>query len=163
MNAPNILILICDQLNASVLGCYGGPVPTPNIDRLAEAGARFTDAVCPTPFCSPSRASMILGLYPHTHGVTDEFLALNEEVPTLSVMLKRQGYWNAAFATMPHLSPRHGFGRGFDAYICKEVSAPVACEQTLKWLSQVGSRLSSREAMATIMSNWKWELWGMSS
>lgn len=69
MNRPNILILMCDQLNASVLGCYGGPVPIPNIDRLADGGVCFTDAVCPTPFCSPSRASMILGLYPHTHGI----------------------------------------------------------------------------------------------
>jgi arylsulfatase A-like enzyme len=60
---------MCDQLNANVLGCYGGPVPTPNIDRLAREGVCFTDAVCPTPFCSPSRASMILGLYPHTHGI----------------------------------------------------------------------------------------------
>jgi arylsulfatase A-like enzyme len=70
MKAPNILILICDQLNASVLGCSGGPVSTPNLDRLADAGVRFTNAVCPTPFCSPSRASMSLGLYPHTHGIT---------------------------------------------------------------------------------------------
>ena len=66
---PNILIVMCDQLNAGVLGCYGGPVPTPNIDRLAGEGVLFTDATCPTPFCSPSRASLITGLYPHAHGI----------------------------------------------------------------------------------------------
>lgn len=66
---PNVLILMCDQLNAAVLGCYGGPVPTPNIDRLAREGVRFDNAVCPTPFCSPSRASLITGLYPHKHGI----------------------------------------------------------------------------------------------
>lgn len=70
MPRPNILIIMCDQLNASVLSCYGGPVLTPNIDGLAESGARFTAAYCPTPFCSPSRASMITGLYPHAHGIT---------------------------------------------------------------------------------------------
>jgi len=66
---PNVLILMCDQLNAGVLGCYGGPVRTPHIDRLAREGVRFDNAVCPTPFCSPSRASLITGLYPHTHGI----------------------------------------------------------------------------------------------
>ena len=66
---PNILLIMCDQLNASVLGCYGGPVPTPNLDRLASEGVLFHDAVCPTPFCSPSRASLITGVYPHSHGI----------------------------------------------------------------------------------------------
>jgi len=66
---PNILLMMCDQLCARVLGCYGGPVPTPNIDRLASEGVLFTDATCPTPFCSPTRASIITGQYPHTHGI----------------------------------------------------------------------------------------------
>lgn len=68
-NHPNVLLIMCDQLNASVLGCYGGPVPTPHIDQLAKEGALFTQATCPFPVCSPSRASMITGLYPHTHGI----------------------------------------------------------------------------------------------
>lgn len=66
---PNVLVIVCDQLNASVLGCYGGPVPTPNIDRLVESGTLFTDAVCPFPVCSPSRASLATGRYPHAHGI----------------------------------------------------------------------------------------------
>ena len=70
MPRPNILFLWCDQLNASVLGAYGGPVPTPNLDRLANAGVVFDNATCPTPFCSPSRASLETGRYPHSHGIT---------------------------------------------------------------------------------------------
>ncbi len=66
---PSILLLMGDQLNAGVLGCYGGPVPTPNIDRIAAQGVVFSEASCPTPFCSPSRASLITGLYPHAHGI----------------------------------------------------------------------------------------------
>ena len=58
-----------DQLTARVLGCYGGPVPTPNINRLADEGVLFTDATCVTPFCSPSRASILTGRYPHSHGI----------------------------------------------------------------------------------------------
>jgi arylsulfatase A-like enzyme len=58
-----------DQLNASALSCYGGWIPTPNLDRLAGRGVRFTNATCTTPFCSPSRATLITGLYPHSHGI----------------------------------------------------------------------------------------------
>lgn len=67
--SPNVLIIMCDQLNASVLSCYGGPVATPHIDRIAAEGVICDSAVCPTPFCSPTRASIITGLYPHTHGI----------------------------------------------------------------------------------------------
>ncbi len=66
---PNILLIMCDQLTASVLSCYGGDVPTPNIDRIAKEGIRFDNAVCTTPFCSPSRASIVTGLYPHAHRI----------------------------------------------------------------------------------------------
>ena len=67
--APNVLLLMCDQLTASVVSCYGGPVRTPHIDRLADEGVRFNQAVCPTPFCSPTRASIVTGMYPHAHGI----------------------------------------------------------------------------------------------
>ncbi len=67
----NLLFLMTDQHNAGVLGCYGNPlVKTPNLDRLAAEGVRFTDAYCATPFCSPTRASLITGLWPHQHGIT---------------------------------------------------------------------------------------------
>jgi len=66
---PNLLIIMPDQLNKNVLSCYGGPVPTPNIDRLAREGVRFTQATCPTPYCSPTRMSLVTGIYPHQHGV----------------------------------------------------------------------------------------------
>lgn len=66
----NVVFVLVDQLNAAVLGCYGGPVDTPNIDRLANDGTRFTNAICPTPLCSPSRSSIETGRYPHSHGIT---------------------------------------------------------------------------------------------
>jgi len=69
LSKPNIVIIICDQLNPDALGCYGGPVPTPNIDKLASDGLLFENAVCPLPVCSPSRASLVLGTYPHEHGI----------------------------------------------------------------------------------------------
>lgn len=66
---PNVLLIFPDQLQRDVLSCYGGPVSTPNIDRLAREGVRFTEATCPTPYCSPTRMSLVTSLYPHQHGV----------------------------------------------------------------------------------------------
>jgi arylsulfatase A-like enzyme len=66
---PNILIIMADQLTARVLSCYGGPVNTPNIDRIANQGILFRNAICTCPFSSPSRASLITGQYPHKHGI----------------------------------------------------------------------------------------------
>ena len=66
---PNILLILCDQLCARVLQIYGGPVPTPNLARLAAAGIRFDAAYCHAPICSPSRASILTGQYPHRHGL----------------------------------------------------------------------------------------------
>lgn len=67
---PNILLIMTDQQTVGVMGCSGNPlVKTPNLDRLAAQGARITQAICPTPFCSPTRASIRTGLWPHTHGI----------------------------------------------------------------------------------------------
>ncbi len=67
---PNVVILMTDQQSYGVLGCAGNPlVKTPNLDRLAAEGARITSAVCATPFCTPTRASIRTGQWPHTHGL----------------------------------------------------------------------------------------------
>ena len=65
----SILMIQADQFTADVLGCYGGPVPTPNIDRLADGGVLFSEAICAIPFCSPSRASILTGRYLDGHGI----------------------------------------------------------------------------------------------
>lgn len=66
---PSVVTILCDQLNPMVTSVYGGPVPTPNLERLARRGLLFTNATCPTPFCSPTRASIVTGQYPHRHGI----------------------------------------------------------------------------------------------
>jgi arylsulfatase A-like enzyme len=66
---PNVLLIFPDQLQRDVLSCYGGPVPTPHIDRLAKEGLLFSDATCPTPYCAPTRMSLVTALYPQQHGV----------------------------------------------------------------------------------------------
>jgi arylsulfatase len=66
---PNILFLFSDQFNARCLSCAGHPdVQTPNLDRLATDGVRFENAYIQNPICTPSRMSILSGLYPSTHG-----------------------------------------------------------------------------------------------
>lgn len=86
---PDILILMCDQLNARVLGCYGGPVPTPNIDRIAREGVLFRNASCPLPVCSPSRATIVTGLYPHSHGIT--YNVMRRDYPMVAAPPTQEG------------------------------------------------------------------------
>ena len=66
----NVLFIISDDLTATALSCYGNTVcRTPNIDRIAETGVRFTRAFCQGTYCGPSRASFLSGYYPHATGV----------------------------------------------------------------------------------------------
>src|SRR5205085_7724660 len=75
---PNVVLLLSDQHRPDLLTAAGNQlVPTPNIDRIAAAGVRFTNAYCPYPVCAPSRMSLLTGTYAHTHGVTDNTRALD--------------------------------------------------------------------------------------
>src|SRR5512142_1638312 len=77
VSRPNVLFILCDDLRPDALGCYGSKhVRTPNIDRLAHEGVRFDQMFCTTSLCSPSRASILTGLYASTHGVRDNFTEL---------------------------------------------------------------------------------------
>ena len=98
--APNIVLFLTDQLRRDALGCYGNEIcQTPNLDRLAEEGIRFDQAYTTSPVCSPARASLMSGLYPHNHGVMlNTHIApawsrgLSTDVPTFSRLLKEAGY-----------------------------------------------------------------------
>ena len=61
---PNIVMIYADDLGYGDLSCYGSPIATPNLDRLAEEGARFTNFYSASPVCSPSRAALLTGRYP---------------------------------------------------------------------------------------------------
>ena len=67
---PNVLFLMTDEQHHRALSITGNPyIQTPNMDRIAREGALFTNATCVTPYCSPSRATMITGVYPHRHRI----------------------------------------------------------------------------------------------
>ncbi len=93
---PNILLLIADDLGDGDLGCYGHPtMRTENLDRLAAGGMRFTGAFVTTSSCSPSRASMFTGRYPHATGAEDLHVPLPADQKILPSYLAEAGYYTA--------------------------------------------------------------------
>lgn len=69
---PNIIVILSDDQGAWAMGCAGdSEVKTPNLDRLAESGMRFSNFFCTSPVCSPARASLLTGRIPSQHGVHD--------------------------------------------------------------------------------------------
>ena len=71
---PNVVFILTDDQRADALGIAGhAHLKTPNIDRLGREGIYFRNAFCTTSLCSPSRASILSGLYAHTHGITNNF------------------------------------------------------------------------------------------
>lgn len=89
---PNILLITTDQHHYECLGVRTEALATPNLDRLAADGALFDRAYCPNPLCSPSRASIITGQYPSSHGCWTIGTKLDEDVPTVSGLLSDAGY-----------------------------------------------------------------------
>lgn len=122
MRKPNYIVIMTDDQGYGDLSCMGATdFKTPNIDRLASSGARFTSWYASSPVCSPSRASLLTGRYPGNAGVRSILAGhrtasgLLPEVPALASELKKLGYQTALFgkwhlglaeACRPH---RHGF------------------------------------------------------
>jgi choline-sulfatase len=112
---PNLLFIIADDHAGYVLGCDGNPLArTPNLDRLASQGTRFSSHHCNSPVCTPSRQSLLTGLLPHTAGVTRLPTPLAENTPTLAHQLKAAGYATAVFGKMHFNLPAKPGLHGFD-------------------------------------------------
>src|SRR5216684_3443064 len=93
---PNVLFIICDDIRWNAMSCAGHPaLKTPNIDRIATEGVRFANMFCTTSLCSPSRASILTGLYAHSHGVRDNLTELPAAHPHWPQRLRETGYETA--------------------------------------------------------------------
>lgn len=109
---PNIVLIMADDLGFSDIGCYGGEIETPNLDRLAREGMRFTQFYN-NGKCTTTRASLTTGLYPERRGKL-----LTEQMVTIGEVLGASGY-QTALSGKWHLGSddtRHPFRRGFDRY-----------------------------------------------
>lgn len=114
---PNVLFIISDDLTATALSCYGNTLcKTPNIDRLAVQGTRFTRALCQGTYCGPSRASFMSGYYPHATGVlgyTSPRPAIGERA-TWAQHFKNAGYYTARVSKIYHMGVPGGIEEGGD-------------------------------------------------
>jgi arylsulfatase A-like enzyme len=115
---PNIILITIDALRADHLSCYGYPFPTsPHMDGLAKKSIVFDYAFCTLPKTSASLASLMTGLHPFVHKTGPSMDTLKAEFITLAEALKMRGYFNIAVVDNSNLSPKFGFGQGFDEYI----------------------------------------------
>ena len=100
---PNILYFMTDQHRADWLGCAGHPiVKTPNIDRLANRGTRFTNFYVNSPICMPNRAAVMTGRYPSVNGARHNGLPLPQSANTFVDVLRLEGYDTASIGKSHH-------------------------------------------------------------
>jgi arylsulfatase len=128
---PNIIVILVDDMGFSDVGCYGSEIPTPNIDKLAAEGLRFTQFYN-TARCCPTRAALLTGLYSHQagvgHMVEDQGQPgysgrLNDHCVTIAQVLQPAGYFTAMSGKW-HVGQNHGvvpWERGFD----RSLNAPA--------------------------------------
>ena len=117
---PDVFLVTIDTLRADHVHCYGyDRVQTPAIDALARDGVRFTQAFTPSPITNTSHTSILTGLLPSSHGVTDFGVPLSPLHLTWAELLHQQGYRTAAFIGAVILDSKTlapGLDRGFDFY-----------------------------------------------
>src|SRR3954470_14742305 len=95
---PNVFLITIDTLRADHVHCYGyNQIQTPALDDLAKGGIRFAQAFTPSPLTNSSHTSILTGLLPSAHGVTDFGIPLADSHATMAELLKAKGYYTAAF------------------------------------------------------------------
>ncbi len=113
----NVLLITIDTLRGDALGSYGGRAATPNLDRLAQGGLRFTFAHAHAVVTLPSHASILTGRYPFEHGVRDNAgYRLEDQAETLAEIARRSGLATGAFVGAFPLDRQFGLAQGFDVY-----------------------------------------------
>ncbi|MFV1964921.1 MAG: sulfatase [Pirellulaceae bacterium] len=115
---PNVVFVLTDDQRWNCLGLADGSVmSTPNIDRLGREGVYFRNAFCTTSLCSPSRASILGGLYAHRHGVSNNFTEYPVDLPTFPRQLQKAGY-QTAYVGKYHMGEKNDDKRpGFDYFV----------------------------------------------
>ncbi len=149
LRGHNLVLVTFDTTRPDRLGFYGNQaIQTPNLDRLANEGIVFSNALATTSTTLPTHASILTGLYPHRHGArVNSRNHLPTSVPTLAEILKAEGYRTAAFVSVFVLDAKFGLDQGFDHYDAQtdqrgvfngyfERSAARTTQAALAWLER---------------------------
>src|SRR3954470_8982748 len=115
---PNVVFVLTDDQRWDCLSCAGHPhLKTPNIDRLAREGVFFKNAFCTTSLCSPCRATILSGLYAHSHKVLNNFTEYPNDLPSFPRQLRQSGY-ETAYIGKWHMGEENDAKRpGFDYFV----------------------------------------------
>ncbi|MGH2557991.1 MAG: sulfatase-like hydrolase/transferase [Thermomicrobiales bacterium] len=151
---PNILLIMADQLPPRVLGAYGGPVPTPGLDRLCETGVVFDQATTPFPVCSPARASLVTGMHPHAHGIVHNVMSqdysavassphdrgISASDQTTEGLLHASGYqtyhrgkWHLSDEPLPYYADWYREMQEYGFELRPDFDAAAASPQSMNW------------------------------
>jgi arylsulfatase A-like enzyme len=135
---PNILLIHADQHRIDCLGAYGNQqVRTPNLDALAAAGVTYPNSFCTFPVCTPSRYSLITGLYVHQHLGWTNHCTLPSGIPMFPRLLRDAGYRTAAVGKM-HFTPTY-LDVGFEDMCLAEQNGPGRYDDDYhRWLMAEG-------------------------
>src|SRR5262245_58322649 len=117
---PNVVVVLVDDLGYADIGPFGGDIPTPNLDRMAQQGMRFVDFSVSSAVCSPSRAALLTGCYHQRLGISvalgpDAVIGLSDRETTIAELCRSRGYATACFGEWhlghhPKFLPtQHGF------------------------------------------------------
>jgi len=148
---PNVIIFFTDDQGYQDVGVFGSPlIKTPNLDKMAKEGVKFTDFYSASPVCSPSRAALLTGAYPPRVGVPKVLWpnlpgGLNNEEFTIADMLKTKGY-NTACIGKWHLGDKAQYlpiKQGFDSYY----GIPFSNDMSVNPNSKVSNKIVFREGM----------------
>ncbi len=108
-----MIFIMVDTQRTDMLGCYGNDdMITPNIDKLADKGLRYTKAQTTTPVCAPARSAIFTGLYPHSNGVITNSVAMGDNIKTIGQRLTDNGI-HCGYVGKWHLDGSDYFGNGF--------------------------------------------------
>jgi len=120
MQHPNLLFLYTDEQAFNTLAAYGNPrIEMPSLNRLAQTSSVFEQAYVTQPVCTPSRSTLLTGLYPHTNGCTENNIPLRPDIPCLPEMITRGEYVTGHFGKW-HLGDEIFGQHGFDEWVSIE-------------------------------------------
>lgn len=141
---PNIVLIVIDTLRADHLGCYGYERNTsPAIDSIAESGIVFLNVQGQSSWTLPAVTSIFTGLNVREHGAGrrgNAVMAMNYDVPTIPLLLKRQGYTTKGIFNIFLLSEQFGFNKGYDSFSCDWLGdgrAGLSVDEAIEWVASL--------------------------